>query len=118
MKIKEIKNVKIGADPEVFLINKEKNKHISAIGLFPGTKDEPSPISDKGHGILTDNVAVEFVFPPADNKEKFWENIKYCLDYIENNCPKELSISDKVCVDFDKDQLVLVLMFIQVIFLK
>jgi hypothetical protein len=103
--IKEIKNIKIGADPEVFLINKETNKHISAIGLFPGNKDEPYSISDKGHGILIDNCSVEFVFNPVTTKEALWENIKYCTDYINNNCPKELCISDKVSVEFDADQL-------------
>ncbi len=104
-KLKEIKNVTIGCDPEVFLINKEKNKHISAIGLFPGDKDKPHPIDDNGHGVLTDNVAVEFVIKPAKTKEELYESIKFCLDYIEDNCPKELSISDQVSVHFDSDQL-------------
>lgn len=78
-----IKNVKIGADPELFLI-KEKEV-ISAEGLIGGTKNEPKIISDEGHAVQEDNVMVEFNIPPSENEEDFLNNINFVKDYLKQN---------------------------------
>jgi len=103
--MKQIIDVTVGCDPEVFLINKETNKHVSAIGLFPGDKEMPYMIDKEGHGVLIDNCSVEFVIVPAKTKEEFSSSVKKCLSYIEDNCPKELSISRECDINFDQDQL-------------
>src|SRR5699024_1887019 len=79
----KINNITLGADPELFLQKIDKSEVVSAIGLIGGTKDNPKPISEKGHSIQEDNVLVEFNIPPSFTKEEFVDNIKYCLDYIE-----------------------------------
>lgn len=88
-----INNVSLGADPELFLRNEDDI--VSAIGLIGGSKDEPIPISEKGHFIQEDNVLVEYNIPPSMNKEEFVSNIKYCMDYISELATiHNLTISD------------------------
>lgn len=75
-----IKNVKLGADPELFLVR--NGEIISAEGLIGGTKEEPKPISKKGHFIQEDNVMVEYNIPPVDTEEDFVSEHKFVLDYL------------------------------------
>ena len=75
-----MKNIKIGADPELFL--ERDGKVISAEGLIGGTKDDPKPISDEGHCIQEDNVMIEFNIPACDNGEDFVRHINYVKDYL------------------------------------
>jgi len=88
-----IKNFLVGTDPEVFVVEKENQKVSSAIGLIPGTKDQPFPISDKGHAIQTDNVMAEFCVPACNNPIELYLNIKFCMDAINAMLPKELETS-------------------------
>lgn len=75
-----IKNVSIGADPELFV---EKNGEIiSAEGLIGGTKQEPQYISDQGHAIQEDNVMVEYNIPPSYSAEEFVENLNIVEEYL------------------------------------
>lgn len=80
----------VGTDPEVFVVNINTNEVISAIGLIPGTKEEPYPISDKGHAIQTDNVMAEFCVPPAQGAEELYLNIKFCLDHLDAMLPNNI----------------------------
>jgi len=87
----EYGNVTVGADPELFLVNKI-GKFISSIGIIGGSKDTPKPISTNGHAIQEDNVAIEFNIPPADNAFKFVEDIDYVLSHIKENYTKPLNL--------------------------
>lgn len=100
-----IKNVKIGADPELFI--ERNNKVISAEGLFGGTKESPKPIGEEGFAIQEDNVMVEFNIPASSTSEEFVENINYGKDYISNMCKLygDLSISDKASADLSEEEL-------------
>src|SRR3990167_6573396 len=78
----KITNIKIGSDPEFFLKEKNTNKCVSAIGMVGGSKDHPIPISDEGHGLQEDNVAIEATFPPCETKKQLIDNINFIKDYI------------------------------------
>jgi len=75
-----IKNILIGADPELFL--EKDGEIISAEGFIGGTKYEPIPISDEGHAIQEDNVMVEFNIPASESAEDFITNINFVKDYL------------------------------------
>ena len=83
-------SVLVGADPEVFVRNKE-GRFRSAHGLIPGTKKEPYKVQDGA--IQVDGMALEFNIDPADTKEKFIHNIGSVLGQLANAVPDyELAI--------------------------
>tara|TARA_R110000822_G_scaffold73853_12_gene177624 strand:+ start:103 stop:906 length:804 start_codon:yes stop_codon:yes gene_type:complete len=75
-----IKNIKLGADPELFL--ERDGEIISAEGLVGGTKDKPKAISKDGHFIQEDNVMVEFNIPPSETEEQFVDGINFVKDFL------------------------------------
>ncbi len=79
-----ISNYYIGADPELFIT--DGDKVISAVGLLPGSKEEPYISDDmpKGFGLQTDNILAEFNIPPVNDVVSFVSNIEYMKDYIRN----------------------------------
>lgn len=81
-----LSNITIGADPELFIINKKTNKIVSAVGLIPGSKDNPWRAEDfaKGFGLQTDNILAEFNIPPVTIKEEFVDAVQYMKNYIDN----------------------------------
>lgn len=86
-----IKNVTLGADPELFLYDSEKKEIVSAEGLIGGTKEEPLPITDKGHSIQEDNVMAEFNIPPVTDAESFARELILVVKHIDNMLPENLS---------------------------
>lgn len=87
--VKQINNISIGADPELFIENKD-GKIISAEGMIGGTKDEPKLISEEGHAIQEDNVMVEFNIPPSHSEDDFVSN----LDFVESYLTTLLTLKD------------------------
>ncbi len=111
----KIDNYTIGSDIEVFIQNKETGKFISAAGdqtndfitIVPGTKTNPYYINDeKTFAIETDNVSIEFLVPPTNNKDNFRENIQYMMNYIEKTLPAGLVPVAKASQEFEFDQLI------------
>ena len=82
----KVSNITIGADPELFLINKETKKVVSAVGIIPGEKGKPyrNKKMPKGFGLETDNILAEFNIPPVTNETDFVDNILYMQNYIRN----------------------------------
>lgn len=78
-----IKNFTIGSDPEMFLFSEQNNEYVPVCGLIGGTKEEPLALTDKGHFVQEDNVAVEFCIPPCKTEDEFVENILFTKSIIE-----------------------------------
>lgn len=96
---------KIGADPELFLINKN-GKLISSVGLIGGNKHSPISIGN-GCALQEDNVSVEFNIPACKSKLEFKNSILFSISKIEDKIKQyNLSLAKEVASsDFDKDQL-------------
>ncbi len=105
-----ITNISIGADPELFIVNRKNNKVISAIGIIPGEKGNPYKTDDMpdGFGLEIDNILAEFNIPPCFCKEDFVRSIEYMKDYIDKFVKKinsDLTISCSASRIVTKDQL-------------
>ena len=98
-----IKNVTLGADPELFLQNEVEI--ISAEGLIGGTKEEPREVPGlDGFFIQEDNIMVEFNIPPSKTSEEFQENIETMLDFVEEvGRVYDCSISKEASADINED---------------
>lgn len=100
----KLKNVSIGADPELFLMNVH-GKFISSIGKIGGTKARPRPIAD-GCMVQEDNVAVEFNIPPAREVNGFIASMTSALEYLTKHAADQgLLLSITASKVFDADQL-------------
>lgn len=73
-------NLKIGADPEVFLFKGEAP--VSAVGLVPGTKANPFKVANGA--VQLDGMAAEFNIDPATSAEEFNNNIQSVLDTLKS----------------------------------
>lgn len=81
----KIKNVTIGADPELFIINIKTNEPVSAIGIIPGEKDHPyTKNMSSGFGVELDCILGEFNIPPCSSKKEFVDSIKYMKNWIRD----------------------------------
>lgn len=80
----KINNIKVGSDPELFIINSTNNKVVSSIGIIPGEKGNAyrAPDMPKGYGLQIDNILAEFNIPATSNREKFVASVEYMKDYI------------------------------------
>lgn len=106
----KITNIKVGSDPELFIVNTENNKVISSIGIIPGEKNNAyrAPDMPKGYGLQIDNVLAEFNIPATNKKEKFIASINYMKDYIRKYVKNVNPNYDIQCIasrDVDEDQL-------------
>lgn len=106
----KITNVKVGSDPELFIINSTNNKVVSSIGIIPGEKGNAyrAPDMPKGYGLQIDNILAEFNIPATNKKENFIASIEYMKDYIRNFVKKVNPDLDIQCVasrEVDEDQL-------------
>jgi hypothetical protein len=106
----KISNIKVGSDPELFIINSTNNKVVSSIGLIPGEKGNAyrAPDMPKGYGLQIDNILAEFNIPATNKKEKFIASIEYMKDYIRDfvkNVNPDLDIQCIASREVDEDQL-------------
>ena len=96
--------VRIGSDPETFLVDKQGN-YISSVGLIGGSKDKPMPIGN-GCSVQEDNVTVEFNTPPTNNPDEFINAINFNLDWITKRAAElNLSVVFTPSAEFDNEQL-------------
>lgn len=66
-------DILIGADPEVFVLNRASGTFINADGMVKGTKQDPYPVLQGA--VQVDGMALEFNIDPASTMEEFESNI-------------------------------------------
>lgn len=77
-------DLKIGADPEIFV--GKKGKPVSAYGMIPGNKKNPHPV-DFG-AVQVDGMALEFNIDPAKTAMEFEHNINEVLNTLKGMIPE------------------------------
>lgn len=77
---KNIYGITVGADPEVFLKDKD-GKLISAVGLVQGTKDNPFPVVNGA--VQLDGMAAEFNIDPVSQSRMFKRNINSVMKQLD-----------------------------------
>lgn len=99
----ELGNYAVGSDAEV-LLKDRAGKHISAIGLIGGSKDDPRPTK---HGFVQeDNVLAEFNVNPSRSEQEFILNTRNIItDLSELIKPLDFSVDIKASALFEEDQL-------------
>ncbi len=98
---------KLGADPEVFLVDKRGNP-VSVEGLLGGTKNKPLPMAGLPDGFFVqeDNVAAEYNICPAKTAQDFSRNIMRGLSYVQKQVRRHgYEISCQSALHFSFDQL-------------
>ena len=105
-----IRNIMIGSDPELFIINSKTGKVVSSIGIIPGEKGNAyrSPDMPEGYGLQIDNILAEFNIPPTNNIDDFVKSMNYMKEYIRNYVKKinpDLDIMHASSAIVDDDQL-------------
>lgn len=94
----------IGADPELFVINRKTGKAESAHTYFPGTKYDPFMVTDGA--IQVDGVAAEFNIYPAETAKEFEESITSVLQamklLLKQKAP-DCFLAAVPVVDFEKE---------------
>lgn len=94
----------IGADPEIFLQNSE-GQFKSVIGLLGADKWHPRKLSEVGHAVLEDNVAVEFNIPPCTTFADFKKEIQATMQMVKEILPSDLYYNESSAVSFPESEL-------------
>lgn len=79
-------DIKIGADPELFVKKKGRKSFASAHGLVQGTKDNPFKV-DCG-AVQVDGMALEFNIDPASSEVEFRNNIQTVTNILREMVPE------------------------------
>lgn len=81
----KIKLLKVGADVEGFLVDKDGMPKV-CVGLLEGTKEKPHSVDlgEPGFAYQEDNVLPEYNIPAADNADKFAQNIETMRNYLQS----------------------------------
>lgn len=99
----EIPQIKIGADPELFVWDTVIKKFVSAHNLIPGDKQNPFGVVNGA--IQVDGVAAEFNIYPQTNATGFIEAIEsvsgQLLEEIDKKNPDAILVAEPVA-DFDQ----------------
>jgi len=101
--------VTLGADPELFMVNRGTDELIPSCGLLGGRKGAPVPIpglDEPGFGMQEDNVMLEFNIPPATSWVTATDNVSKAMQYIEANvmAPLGAKMSDKCWAELTQEQ--------------
>ena len=99
--------MRLGCDPEVFLVDALHSTFVSVIGKVGGNKQNPLQLTGypKGFTIQEDNVALEFCVPPSKSCAAFLKNIQMVQSAAKAKLENKYTFSTLSCVAFPKEQL-------------
>jgi hypothetical protein len=86
--MKLIKNIQLGADPEIFLVDTRTNLLVSSIDKIGGSKWAPRELGD-GFAVQEDNVLAEINIPPAKTADDFVKHIQRGIKLLEEALPDD-----------------------------
>ncbi len=89
----------IGADPEVFVQDKDSLQFVNAHNLVPGDKEHPFKVPLGA--VQVDGMALEFNIDPAATREEFLRNIKGVYHELQTMVPQYNLVNAPYAV-FDK----------------
>lgn len=95
-------NIKMGADPEVFVVNNQK-KPRSAHGLVPGSKEHPFPVPLGA--VQVDGMALEFNIDAAETQAAFCGNIDTVMEAMKQMLPNDRTIKVQPVAFFSKQHM-------------
>ena len=94
--------MQIGADPELFIYDTNKNEFVCPDGLVPGTKEEPHKVD--GGAVQQDGFAAEFNIDPCDNYPDFRDRILGVQDQLQKMLPSHLKLVPVASAQFSPEQ--------------
>jgi hypothetical protein len=96
---------KIGADPELFVVDRKTGQAVTALGLIEGTKEKPFPVKNGAYQV--DGMAAEFNINPSyiDNFVDFNTNVITVQKQLRDALPGRYKLVTKPTMDFDPDYL-------------
>lgn len=86
----------VGADPELFMRNRNSGEFVSAHDRVPGTKYEPFKVPYGA--IQVDGTALEFNIDPASTVDEFLHNITSVRRTLENFVPGYNVVAEPVAI--------------------
>lgn len=93
--------IKIGADPELFVMDSRTGKFVCAHGLVQGTKDHPQPVE---HGaVQVDGMALEFNIDPAETEDQFMLHIQHVREQMQAMIDPAYVLTPVATAYFDVD---------------
>lgn len=95
-------DIKMGVDPEFYVVDRATDKPVSAHTLVPGTKKDPHPLP-RGGFVQSDGVAVEFNIPASSTAHEFANNIQNALTDLREMIPNQYKFVFKPYAKFDPD---------------
>lgn len=98
------KLVSAGADPELFVIDKEYGEIVPVTGLVGGTKTEPKDVGD-GFFVQEDNVLLEFNIPPSYSEDEFVKNVMEGVKRAKMQLPEPYGVVNKAYHQFQHGSL-------------
>lgn len=94
-------DLKVGCDPEFFLLDKKTGMMTSAHNLVPGTKAAPYKV--KSGAVQADGTAVEFNIEPASSPEEFASNVEAVLKEVRGMVDKRFEFKFEPTVTYAED---------------
>ncbi len=89
-----------GADPELFIMN-PKGEFVSALGMIPGTKEEPYKVD--GGAVQVDGMAAEFNIEPVTTYKEWKKNITGVRQQLQEMLPNGYKLVPVATAQFSED---------------
>lgn len=92
----------VGADPELFLMDRTNKQYVPSTTLLGGTKEKPNYYDD-GFAVQEDNVTAEYNIPPATTVEEWVRYHNKAHQTIQRMVGNDLMLVAKPAADFQEE---------------